>query len=189
MHPNRFESPEHPSGKQHFRDPGHSSESHVNAGVHAETNRPSARPVLLFDGECNLCNYWVDLVIARDPDGSVKLAPLQSRAADQLLQKSDCRSGDRDSVIFLDQYGCYERSDAVLRLAGYLNGPMRLLRAGVLVPRFFRDRLYDFVARKRYRWFGRRSQCRLPDPAVKERFLPGSDLFPDQSVPDSRFGS
>ncbi len=129
------------------------------------------KPVLLFDGVCNLCNRWVNFVIDRDPEARILFAPLQSDAARRLLKQFDIDVDAMDTVILLDQEKVYERSDAVLHLAGYLKGPVRLLRAGIIVPRFLRNALYDFIAKKRYRWFGQRNECRMPEPELKNRFL------------------
>ncbi len=134
------------------------------------------KPVLLFDGVCNLCNGWVNYVIDHDPESHIRFAPLQSRAGEKLLEAHGLDSEKPDSVVLLDRDNrVYERSDAVLRVAAYLKGLPRLLRMGVMVPRTLRNLIYDLVARNRYRWFGRRDQCRMPDPGLKDRFLEMSD--------------
>ncbi len=129
------------------------------------------KPILLFDGVCNLCNRWVNYVIDRDPAAHITFGPLQSDSARALLEEHKLSSEKMDSVVLIDQGKVYQKSDAILRLAGYLKGPVRLMRAGWLVPRTLRDLLYDLIARKRYRWFGRRDACRLPEPGIKDRFL------------------
>ncbi len=133
------------------------------------------KPILLFDGVCNLCNRWVNYVIDRDPEARIMFAPLQSDSARELLEKHQIDTEKMDSVVLVDQDEVYQKSDAVLRIAGYMRGPVRLLRAGRVVPRTVRDRLYDLIARKRYRWFGRRNECRLPEPGIKDRFLEMSE--------------
>lgn len=134
-----------------------------------------SHPVLLFDGVCNLCNGWVNFIIDRDPHARIRFAPLQSMAAHRLLEKHGLDAGDMDTVVFLDEGNVYERSDAVLRLIRYLKGAVLLLRAGVVIPRIIRDGLYDWIARNRYSWFGKRDRCRLPGPGIRERFLEMSD--------------
>lgn len=129
------------------------------------------KPVLLFDGVCNLCNYWVNFVIDRDPEGRLLFAALQSEAGRQLLMQHDLDPDEMDTVVLIDNEKAYQRSDAVIRLSSHMKGSVRLLRAGVIIPRFFRDMIYNAVARKRYKWFGKRDQCRMPDPELKERFL------------------
>lgn len=132
-------------------------------------------PVLLFDGMCNLCNGWVNFIIDRDPHTRIRFAPLQSTAAQRLLDEHGLAAGDMDTVVFLDDGKVYERSDAVLRLTRYLKGAVLLLRVGVMIPRIIRDGLYDWIARNRYFWFGKRDRCRLPEPGVRDRFLEMSD--------------
>ncbi len=131
--------------------------------------------VLLFDGVCNLCNGWVNFVIDHDPEGRIRFAPLQSVSGHRLLAEHEMDSEKQDTVILLDNGEVYERSDALLRLVGYLKGSARLLRAGVIIPRFIRNALYDMVAGKRYDWFGKRKKCRIPEPEIRDRFLEMSD--------------
>lgn len=129
------------------------------------------KPVLLFDGVCNLCNRWVTFVIDRDPQARIVFAPLQSDAARKLLTDHGRDPADMDTVVLIDDGRAYERSEAVLQLVSYLSGPVRLLRLGRILPDKQRDALYDFVARRRYRWFGRRGECRVPEPGDADRFL------------------
>lgn len=129
------------------------------------------KPVLLFDGVCNLCNYWVNFVIDRDPEGRVMFAALQSDAGRQLLMQYNLDPEAMDTVVLIDNGKVYQRSDAIIRLSSHMKGGVRLLRTGVVFPRFVRDVIYNAVARKRYKWFGKRDQCRMPDPELKGRFL------------------
>lgn len=129
------------------------------------------KPVLLFDGVCNLCNYWVNFVIDRDPEGRVMFAALQSEAGRKLLMQHDLDPDAMDTVVLMDNGKVYQRSDAIIRLSSHMKGSARLLRAGVVFPRFIRNVIYNVIARKRYAWFGKRDQCRMPDPELKERFL------------------
>ncbi len=127
--------------------------------------------MLFFDGVCNLCNSWVNFVIERDPEGRILFAPLQTETSRSLLRQVDVDPDAMDTVVLLDQGRVYERSDAVLQLVRYLKGPVRLLGAGVVVPRFLRNTVYNFIAKKRYKWFGKRDECRMPEPGLKNRFL------------------
>jgi predicted DCC family thiol-disulfide oxidoreductase YuxK len=126
------------------------------------------RPVVVFDGVCNLCNRAVDFVVRHDRDGVFLLAANQSDAAARLLGD---QASDLDTIVLVDGDAVHTRSDAVLRIAGRLPWPWRAAVAGVVVPRPLRDALYRLVARRRYRWFGRRDTCRLPSPEEAERFL------------------
>ena len=128
-------------------------------------------PVVIFDGECNFCSSIVAFVIKRDGRGVFRFAPFQSEAGRALLQKYGVRDGYFDSFILIDEGGLFTKSDAALRLWRRLGGLWSLTYALIIVPRFVRDAVYDFVARNRYRWFGKKDECMIPGPEVKERFL------------------
>lgn len=130
-------------------------------------------PILLFDGVCNLCNNSIQFVIEHDSDATFRFAPLQSPVAQELLDECEY-SGDRfDSVVLVENGTCYAKSDAVIRSVRHLGGIYRLLRPGRYVPRWLRNRLYDFIANRRYGWFGKRDSCMMPTPDIEERFLAG----------------
>jgi predicted DCC family thiol-disulfide oxidoreductase YuxK len=126
---------------------------------------------ILFDGVCNLCNGFVRFVIQRDPDAHFRFAALSSDAAAKLLADSGVDGVVPDSVVLIQDGRVYFRSDVPLRIARGLTLPWTLLSVFRVVPRFLRDRLYDFIAARRYRWFGRRDICMVPTPEMKKRFL------------------
>jgi predicted DCC family thiol-disulfide oxidoreductase YuxK len=126
---------------------------------------------ILFDGVCNLCNGFVQFVIRRDPDGRFRFAALQSTAAQALLGDAGVIAPLPDSMVLVQDGRIHTRSGAALRILRGLRFPWPLLYALVAVPAFIRDRVYDFVAARRYRWFGRRDVCLLPTPDVQKRFL------------------
>jgi predicted DCC family thiol-disulfide oxidoreductase YuxK len=129
------------------------------------------RGIVLFDGVCNLCNTSVLFIIDRDPAGRFRFAPLQSEQANELLGTSGATPLDAGSVILIEEGRRYERSTAALRIARRLSGGWPLLYAFSVVPRPVRDAVYDWIARNRYRWFGRRDTCRMPTPELADRFL------------------
>ena len=136
---------------------------------------PSVPDTILFDGVCNLCHGFVQFVIRHDAAGRFRFAALQSDAGRALLaahgQAAPAPAADPDSVLLLSGGRLYSHSTAVLRIARGLGGGWRLAEAGWALPRAWRDGLYRFVARHRYRWFGRQESCLLPTPALKSRFL------------------
>jgi predicted DCC family thiol-disulfide oxidoreductase YuxK len=137
------------------------------------------RIVVLFDGVCNLCHAWVRFVIPRDPRGRVVFAPLQSETAHRLLAQHGGMPADRDSVVVLEDGAIHVRSAAALTVAARLNAPWPFLaRFARLVPRALRDTVYDGIARDRYRWFGRRDVCELPQTNAADRFLDGPPSVP-----------
>ena len=127
--------------------------------------------VVLFDGVCNLCNGIVRFIIERDPHGRVQFAPLQSKAATSLLAQHPDHAVLPDSVVLVDDGELYVKSTAALRVARRLRFPWPLFWIFIVVPRPLRDLIYDFIARHRYGWFGKRDTCMVPTKEVMDRFL------------------
>ncbi len=128
-------------------------------------------PVLLFDGVCNLCNASVQWIITHDKDGKFRFAALQSDTGQALLRRFGLDQAHFDSVVLVDGDRIFLRSDAPLEIAWHLGGLWKLFYALKIFPRFLRDAIYNWIARNRYRWFGRQEACMLPRPEWKERFL------------------
>ena len=126
--------------------------------------------IVFFDGVCNLCNAAVRFIIQRDPRGYFRFASLQSEAAQRLLPIS-CRESFGDSIILLEDEECFGASTAALRIARRLGAAWPLFYGAMLVPRFLRDPIYRWVARNRYRWFGKKESCELPTPELRSRFI------------------
>ncbi len=136
------------------------------------TSAADRRPILLFDGVCNLCTGSVRFVIRRDPEKRFRFASLQSPVAKALLEADANASTDLlGSIVLIDDDGIWRRSTAALRTAGQLSGAWPLLRLFLIVPRPLRDWIYDFVGARRYRWFGRTDACWVPDQDISDRFL------------------
>jgi len=127
--------------------------------------------ILLFDGECNLCHHAVQFVIPRDPHGNIRFTSLQSAAGQQLLRQYGLSADKLDTVVLIETNRAYTKSAAALRVARRLRLPWPLLYPLILLPRFMRDPFYEWVARNRYRWFGRAEHCMIPTPDMKARFL------------------
>lgn len=130
-----------------------------------------SKPVILFDGVCNLCNHSVNFIIRHDPEGRFLFAPLQGNKARAWLNELNFRE-ERDKTIILICNGkLYTRSTAALRIAGKLRGPVRCLYIFLAVPRLIRDAVYDWVSKNRYRWFGKKETCMVPTPELSARFI------------------
>ncbi|MBC8083504.1 MAG: thiol-disulfide oxidoreductase DCC family protein [Hymenobacter sp.] len=128
--------------------------------------------VILFDGVCNLCNGFVQFVISHDPAGRFHFTALQSAAGRALLTRHGLApDAAPETVILLQDGRVYTHSTAALRILGQLGGLWTGLYVGMVVPRPLRDWAYRFVARHRYRWFGRQESCWLPTPELEARFL------------------
>lgn len=132
---------------------------------------PSDEPVILFDGQCNLCDASVQFVLDHERDHELKFAPLESEAGRAILARYGLSPDDNSTVVLIANGQVYTRSTAALRIARHLRWPWRWLAALVVIPRPIRDALYRMIATRRYRWFGRREACRVPDPELAERFL------------------
>ncbi len=131
--------------------------------------RQEAPGVVYFDGVCGLCNRFVDFVLRRDRGRRLRVATLQGSTA---AGRFGTASGAPATIVFEEDGEVLERSAAVLRILGRLGGPWSLLTFFGLIPRPVRDGVYDWVARHRYGWFGRRDTCRLPTAEERAVFLP-----------------
>lgn len=128
-------------------------------------------PIIFFDGVCGLCNRWVDMIIRADVRGIFHFAPLQGETARKLLPAPP-EDPLTWSVLYLDERGLHEHSDASLEVYRRLGGLGWLLSLVRFVPRSIRNPCYRLLAQNRYRWFGRREACRLPTKEERARFLP-----------------
>ncbi|MBK0381483.1 thiol-disulfide oxidoreductase DCC family protein [Pedobacter sp. SD-b] len=126
--------------------------------------------IILFDGVCNLCNGFVQKVIAADKKDYFRLASLQSAQAKELL-KEHPEYEDLKTIIFLENGHVYTHSTAALKISKHLKGFWPLLQIGYVFPAFLRDGVYNFIAKNRYRWFGKKDQCMIPSPNLKRKFL------------------
>lgn len=136
----------------------------------------SADPVLIYDGLCGFCDWAVQFILARDPGGRMRFAPIQGAFAREVLARHPAQAAI-DSVVLVtagDGRGPERlsiRSDAALEVVRYLGGAWRVALVMRLLPRGARDWAYDAFARNRYRWFGRYGSCPIPSAEVRERFL------------------
>ena len=127
-------------------------------------------PLVLFDGVCNYCNAMVQFAIRNDKKAKLRFAPLQSSLADELRSQYNIPR-ETESVILIDNGEVYTYSDAALRICKYLDWPTKALYGLVIVPCFIRQPIYKWIARNRYKWFGKRDTCYIPTPDIKRRFL------------------
>lgn len=128
-------------------------------------------PVIFFDGVCNLCNGAVRFVLRHDRRARFRFASLQSPAARRLLAPAGIDPLDLDSMVLLENGHVHVRSAAALRMVRGLGGVWTLATVFLCVPPPVRDAVYRFIARRRYRWFGRRDACLAPTPETRARFL------------------
>ena len=129
------------------------------------------KPIIFFDGVCAMCNTFVDLILRADKTQTFLFAPLQGATARAMLPplSDDAREW---SMVYVDERGVHEQSDASLEVYRRLGGLWRVLSLARFIPRFVRNPVYRLLARNRYRWFGKRDSCRVPTPDERARFLP-----------------
>lgn len=137
------------------------------------TAHANATGIVFYDGVCGLCDRTVQFLLKRDAAQTLKFAALQGETA---RQRTDLPN-DLKSVAFLANYGTaqeqiYFRSDAALRMLNQIGSGWRVVSWLKIVPRPIRDTIYDAIAKRRYRWFGKFDACRIPSPELRARFLP-----------------
>ena len=131
----------------------------------------AGRPVILFDGVCNLCTGSVRFVIERDSRKQFRFASLQSPVAEKLLGPQRNEADRFESVVLVVGERIYRKSSAALLIARRLDGLWPLLSVLLAIPRPLRDAVYDWIGRRRYRMFGKRAACWKPRPELADRFL------------------
>lgn len=132
---------------------------------------PNLDRLLLFDGVCHLCDASVRFVVRHDPAGKIKFAPIQSPLGRELYLRHGLAPEAPDSMLFLTPQGAFKASDAAIEIARTLGGVWKLATLLKPLPCALRDAVYFFVARNRYRWFGRHDACMMPTAELKQRML------------------
>jgi len=131
---------------------------------------PEGKALVLFDGYCNLCNGAVQFILKRDKKAHFYFASLSWPAAEPVLHSSEELRGV-DSIILYDGDRTFTKSSAALKISSHLGGLWPLFNVFWIIPKFIRDPIYDFIARNRYKWFGKKDTCMIPESDVSQRFL------------------
>ena len=132
-------------------------------------------PLVLFDGVCNLCNGTVAFIIKKDSNKQFRFAALQSKTGKKSGEKYNIPS-EIDSIILIYKNHIFYKSDAVLEIAGLLPFPWKLASMFKIIPKKMRNKMYQWIAKNRYIWFGKKESCRLPGPEEKLFFPEYDDL-------------
>ncbi|PSR04258.1 MAG: hypothetical protein BRD50_04145 [Bacteroidetes bacterium SW_11_45_7] len=135
------------------------------------TNTANHHAIILFDGVCNFCNSSVRFIIERDSGKRFRFASLQSPYAVDLLNQHGEEPGKLNTIVLLQDGILYKKSSAALQIAQQLDGLWPAMAIFKIVPAFIRDAVYNFIARYRYRWFGKQDSCPVPPPGIQERFI------------------
>jgi predicted DCC family thiol-disulfide oxidoreductase YuxK len=128
-------------------------------------------PILLFDGHCSLCNGAVDFVLKRDTRKKLLLASIQGTAGQGVLKKYELPPSYLDTLVLVEEGKVYLGSTAALRVARLLGGGWPLFYGLIIIPKGIRDRIYKWISRNRFQWFGRRDTCRIPSASESAHFL------------------
>jgi predicted DCC family thiol-disulfide oxidoreductase YuxK len=143
--------------------------NHRMLNIHDD--KGNKQSIVLFDGECTLCSRLVQFLLRHNHSGSLSFASLQSETGTKTLLMAEMTLNRGDTVLLLQNNVLYSYSTAVLKIVAHLGFPWRLLGIFVIVPTGIRDLIYKYIAKNRYKWFGRKSFC-IPDQKVyQERFL------------------
>ena len=127
--------------------------------------------IVLFDGVCNLCNSSVQFILKRDKQRKFLFGSLQGAAGQAILSKFNLPVNRFNSFVLVEGEQYYTRSTAVLRMLKHLGRGWQLFYAFIIIPKFIRDAVYNLIARNRYKWFGKKDECRVPLPEERSLFL------------------
>ncbi len=135
-------------------------------------NIPKDNYLILFDGVCNLCNSSVQFVLKHDKNNRFIFSSLQGEIAEKIIENFNIDTDNIDSIIlFTPEEKLFYKSTAALKIAYRLKFPISLLSIFFIFPRVIRDIVYDFIAKNRYKWFGKSESCYMPTPELSKKFL------------------
>lgn len=132
---------------------------------------PKHKKLILFDGVCNLCNNSVQYVIKRDHKNIYLFAPLQSKVGQQIIEQFQIDTVKTDSILLYTNGKLYSKSTAALKVAATLGFSTNILSIFIVIPAFIRNWVYDFIAKNRYKWYGKKEACMIPTPELKSKFI------------------
>lgn len=135
-------------------------------------NLPENKKIVLFDGVCNLCDNAVQFIIKHDKKDVFRFASLQSEIGQEICKHIGIDASKIDSIILYEPgIAYYYKSEAALNIASDLGGPVSLLSIFKVLPSRFSNVVYDFIARNRYKWYGKKESCMIPTVELKSKFL------------------
>ena len=127
--------------------------------------------IILFDGVCNFCSFWVNFVIKRDKNDIFRFAALQSETGMQYLKLFGINITDPDTFVLIEGKEYFIKSTAALKVAWELKSWLKISYPLIFLPISFRDFLYDLIAKNRYKIFGKKDVCRIPTAEEKKKFI------------------
>lgn len=133
---------------------------------------PKDKKLILFDGVCNLCNSSVQYVIKNDKKNRFMFTALQSEVGEKIIKHFNIDTQKVDSILlFTPEKGIVSKSTAALKVASKLGFPTNILSVFLIIPPFIGNWIYDFIAKNRYKWYGKKEACMIPTPELKSKFL------------------
>ncbi|WP_430425651.1 thiol-disulfide oxidoreductase DCC family protein [Maribacter litoralis] len=131
-----------------------------------------SKKIILFDGVCNLCDSSVQFIIKRDKNDVFRYAALQSETGEKLLAERNIDSNEIDSIILIEpNVAYYTKSTAALEIGKNLKGLRTISSILLWLPESFRNIVYDFIAKNRYKWYGKKADCMIPTEELKSKFI------------------
>ncbi|NMH88105.1 thiol-disulfide oxidoreductase DCC family protein [Flavivirga algicola] len=133
---------------------------------------PKHKKLILFDGVCNLCNSSVQYVIKHDKKNVFMFAALQSEIGQNLIKRFNIDTEKTDSILlYTPENSLVSKSTAALKIASHLGFPQSLMGIFFIIPPFIRNWVYDYIAKNRYKWYGKKDACMIPTPELRSKFL------------------
>lgn len=133
---------------------------------------PKNKQLILFDGVCNLCNNAINYVIKHDKNHVFMFAPLQSDIGKKIIDTFQIDTNKMDSILlYTPENELFYKSTAALKIASKLGFPLNILPIFYSIPNFIRDKIYDFIAKNRYKWFGKKESCMIPTKELQAKFI------------------
>jgi len=135
-------------------------------------NLPKDKKIILFDGVCNLCDATVQFIIKRDKKDIFRFVPIQSDLGQRIIQYIGIDTSKTDSIILYEPGNAYYyKAQAALRIATTLGGIFKLMGIFNILPNGLSNSVYDYVAKNRYKWYGKKDECMIPTPQMRAKFL------------------
>jgi predicted DCC family thiol-disulfide oxidoreductase YuxK len=135
-------------------------------------NLPQDKKIILFDGVCNLCDTTVQFIIKHDKHDIFRFVALQSDLGEKIVSHIGLDRSKTDSIILYQPgHAYYYKADAAFKIASELGSIYSLLNVFSILPKWLTNKVYDYIARNRYKWYGKKDQCMMPTPEMKTKFL------------------
>ncbi len=137
-----------------------------------ELNIPKDKKLILFDGVCNLCNHSVQYIIKHDKKNLFLFTALQSNVGKQVIEAYNIDTNKTDSILlYTPKKEIDYKSTAALKIVCYLGFPINVMAVFFIIPTSIRNWVYDYIAKNRYKWYGKKESCMVPTPELKSKFL------------------